>query len=242
MSEVNKMEKDQENNIRLNQLKIKRKWSQSGIQISKELRDIIHGYVMSDGYIRHGVLTVEQSKKQEGFILWLYDKLQTVRTSSSIKEVVRIHPKTEKKSRSLRFFTKAVLQGFHHMWYRPYIDQTGVIRYQKRLPKSIHCFFNETLISLWFAGDGTKIIGSVGAKFEVSIFNIEERQKLKNLFFTKFGIKTQIISSGISKKGNPQWALKIPPQEYAKFRNLITKTDLISTCFPYKLHKKVEPF
>ena len=220
------------------QLKIKRKWEESEIKISKELRDIIHGYLISDGFIRNGILTIDQSKKQKLFVTWLYDKFESLRTSSPIKEVIRIHPKTKNKNYSLRFFTKSLLHGFNFIWYEDFIDENGIVRYRKRLPKSIDCFFNETFISLWYAGDGTKIIGSIGAKFEVTSFTVEERLRLKNLFFTKFGIKVKIIKSGISKKGNTQWALKIPAEEYQKFRDLITKMDLISDIFPYKLYKK----
>jgi hypothetical protein len=221
-----------------NQLRIKKMWEKSGIKISKELRDIIHGYVISDGYIQNGVLTIHQSKKQECFVLWLYEKLQPIRTSSTIKEVIRIHPKTQNQTRSLRFYTKAILNGFHQMWYKPFINQKGIPTYQKRIPNSINCLFNGTFISLWYAADGTKVLGSVGAKLEMTSFTIEERLKLKSLFFTKFGIKTQIISSGLSKKGNVQWALKIPANDYPKFRDLIIQMDLIPTVFPYKLHKK----
>jgi hypothetical protein len=230
-----KKEKEQ---FRCNQLRIKQKWQKSGIKISKELRDIIHGYIMSDGYIRNGVLTIDQGEKQESFVKWLYHKLEAIRTSSEIKEVVRIHPKTKKKSRSFRFVTKAILQGFHNMWYKSYVDKNNVTKYKKRLPKSIDCFFNDIVITLWYAGDGTKILGSIGAKFEVTAFTTEERLKLKSLFEKKLGISTQIISSGTSTSGNPQWALKIPPDQYPKFRDFITKLDLIPTLFPNKLHKK----
>jgi LAGLIDADG DNA endonuclease family len=233
------MEKQQlTQRIKQHPLKIKKKWKTSGIKISKDLRDILHGYVMSDGYIRDGILTIDQSVKQKRFITWLYNKFQPIRTSSPIKEVSRIHQKTQVKSRSLRFFTRAILNGFHHMWYKPVVDKNGVINDQKKVPKSIDCFFNETFISIWYAGHGTKIIGSIGATFEVTSFTVEERLKLKALFLTKFDIRTEIISSGLSKKGNPQWALKIPANQYQKFRNLITKRDIIPTIFPYKLHKK----
>jgi LAGLIDADG DNA endonuclease family len=233
------MDKQQLNNdFRKNQLKIKKKWEKSGIKISKELRDIIHGYVMSDGSIRNGVLSVDQNIKQKRFVLWLYDHFKPIRTSSPIKEITRSHPKTKTKTRSLRFFTCAVLNGFYYMWYKHTVDNKGLIKYQKKLPKNINCFFNETFISVWFAGDGTKIIGSLGAKFEVTSFCVEDRLKLKQLFLMKYGIKTQIILSGKSKKGTVQWALKIPANEYSTFRDLITKRDLIPNLFPYKLHKK----
>lgn len=233
------MEKQERNNgIRKDQLKIRKLWKTSRIQITRDLRDMIHGYIMSDGYVLKRVLTVEQGEKQELFIQWLYEKFDSIRTSSPIKNVSRVHPVTKVKTRSLRFQTRAVLGGFHSMWYKSTTSKAGNIVYQKKLPKTIHCFFNETFISVWYAGDGTKTSGSLGAKFEVTAFTVEERLKLKNLFLTKFDIKAVIISSGTSKKGNPQWALKIPAAEYPKFRALITKLDLIPSIFPYKLHKK----
>lgn len=225
------------------QLKIKTKWQNystfSRIKISKKLRDIIHGYIMSDGYVNtKGILQVEQSKKQEKFLLWLYCQLKSIASSSGIKEHIRIHTKTEKKSYNLSFFTKAVLKGFHNMWYKSYKDHLGIIRYKKKIPNTINCFFNEEFISIWFARYGTKTIDSLSSQFEVTTFSVEERLQLKSLFLYKFNIKTQIIKSGISKKGNIQWALKISSNEYYKFRNLITKSDIIPTLFPNKLHKK----
>lgn len=221
-----------------NQLKTKRNWEKSGIKISKELRDILHGYIMSDGYLRLGTLTIDQSVKQKRFVTWLYNKFELIRTPASIHQVRRVHSQTQVESLSLRFDTRAVLKGFNQMWYKPFVDKNGVRKYKKQLPKNIHCFFNERFISLWYAGDGTKVIGSVGAKFEVTRFTVEERLKLQKLFFTHFAIKTTIISSGTSKKGNPQWALKIGAEDYPIFRDLIMKFDLIPTVFPHKLHKK----
>ena len=217
------------------------KWKKSKIQISKELRDIIHGYVMSDGSIRNGCLTVHQGEKQKAYVKWLYEKFKTIRTPKPIKEVIMTHSKTHRQSRSYRFFTRSVLHGFENMWYQVSIDtDEGALHRKstKKLPRNIQCFFNETFVTVWFAGDGTKIIGSKGAKFEVTAFTVQERLTLKNLFFTKFGICAQIISSGLSKAGRSQWALKIPAQDYQKFRNIITKMDLIPNLFPYKLHKK----
>lgn len=220
------------------QLRIKRKWQKSGLKISKQLRDTLHGYIMSDGYVNHrGILTIDQSKKQEKFVLWLESELKQIQ-SCSIKEQIRTHSKTKRKTVSLRFWTKAVLHGFHSMWYTPYRAENDVVRYKKKLPQSFCCFLNAQSVSVWFAGDGTKTISSVGAKFEVTAFSVEERLALKKAFLTKFGIHTVIIRSGVSKKGNAQWALKIPPKSYAKFRSLITQTQLIPNYFPHKLYPK----
>jgi LAGLIDADG DNA endonuclease family len=222
-----------------NSLKYQKRWKNSEIQISKELRDIIHGYVMSDGYIRNGILTVDRAFKQKLFVEWLYLKLQPIRTQKAIQECSRLHPQTQTKSRSLRFWTQALLHGFHNMWYEAYVNSSGVTQFRKKLPKSLPCFFNSTFITLWYAGDGTKTLGSVGAKFEVTALTVEERLLLKNLFLKKFDISVQILTAGVSKKRKVQWILKISAQDYSKFRSLITKIDLIPKIFPYKLHKKV---
>lgn len=202
--------------------------------MSQEIRDIIHGYLMSDGYLRkQGQLIIDQGFKQKRFVQWLYDQLQPIRTSTPIRVCHRVHPVTKVLSRSYRFQTRAVLKGFYSMWYT--IDENGNQR--KKLPKTIGCFFNATFISLWYAGDGTKVLGSRGAKFEVTSFTVSERLLLKSLFMDKFDIQTQIISSGVSKNGTSQWALKVPAKEYTKFRRLITQNHLIPSLFPHKLHK-----
>lgn len=211
----------------------------NNVKISKELRDIIHGYIMSDGYVKNsGILTVDQSLQQEKFVEWLYEKLKDLRTDSSIQKVSRINSRTQKKSYSLRFSTKSLLVGFHRMWYKPYINEKGVTVFKKSLPKRIDGFFNSTFLALWFAGDGTKI-GSIGAKFNVTAFTSDERETLKKLFKQKFNIKVKINKAGISKAKNQQWTLNINASEYQRFRSLITEMDLIERYFPQKLHPKV---
>jgi hypothetical protein len=221
------------------------------VKISKELRDIIHGYIMSDGYVNNsGILTVDQSKQQEKFVEWLYEKLKDVRTNSPIQKVYRTRlnlakpsldvsakqKQNQKKSYSLRFSTKTFLVGFHRMWYKPYINEKGVTVFKKTLPKRIDGFFNTTFLALWFAGDGTKIKGSIGAKFEVTAFSPDERKTLQKLFKEKFDIEVKINKAGISRANNQQWTLNINASEYQRFRTLITEMDLIERYFPQKLH------
>ena len=222
---------------RLAQIKIKKKWEKVNIKINRHLRDIIHGYIMSDGYVSmNGILNSGHSIKQKCFIEWLYKKLQPVRTTTPIRLTHNRHSKTKKIYSAYFFSTRSFLGGFRAMWYEkePGPDK----KYQKKLPNSIACFFNETFISVWFAGNGTKTVPYRGAKFEVTAFTVPDRLKLKDLFMKKFNIETKIISSGKSANGKDQWVLTIPAQEYSKFRKLITKNDLIPKCFAYKLHKK----
>lgn len=211
-------------------------------KINKYKRDLIHGYVMSDGYLRGGILTVDQGEKQKKFVEWLYKELGFLCTENGIKVLTRKRKPTKtnpsRETRSYRFFTRAQLHGFHNMWYKPYTDDEGRLRYRKVLPKTIDAFFSPTFVTLWFACDGTKVVGSRGAKFEVTCFTVEERLKLKKLFKTKFGIETSLIKQGRSSAGNQQWALQIPAAGYTAFRKIITQMDLIENVFPYKLHPK----
>jgi hypothetical protein len=219
------------------QLKIKNKWEKVNIKISKQLRDIIHGYIMSDGYVSlGGSLQIDQSEKQEKFVKWLYTQLEPLRTKTPICKKIRFDLRTNTKTYSNSFNTRSLLKGFRHMWYKPYIDQTGQLKYLKTLPKSINCFFNSVFITLWFAGDGTKMINQRGAKLEVTAFSPEERKKLQFLFKQKFNLLAQINRAGKTKNGTEQWTLSINADQYDKFRDIITKIDLIPTLFPYKLH------
>lgn len=218
--------------MRKNQLKLEK----DNIRISKELRDIIHGYIMSDGYINKAdSLQVENSIDQEKFVRWMYEKLKPLCTDNGPKEV----PNRDKRTnRSIRFYTKAILCGFNSMWYKVETDDSGKQVRRKCLPKSIAGFFSPTFVTLWFAGDGTKETNYRAAKIEVTAFTNEERLLLQSLFKSKLGITTKINRAGFSRTGTQQWVLQIPASEYDKFRDIITEMDLIPTIFPHKLHKK----
>lgn len=204
--------------------------------ISIDLDHIINGYVMGDGYLKpEGNLTVDQGEKQLKFVEWLYEKLKAICTENcAIKSVIR--ERNGRITKSYRFNTKAVLKDYYSNWYRP-VNSSSVIK--KQLPTNIADMFSPLFITVWFACDGTKMLGSRGAKFEVTSLSAAEREVLKKLFQSKYDISVNIIRSGQSSTGNDQWALVINSGEYDKFRTLITQIDLIQNLFPYKLHKKI---
>lgn len=221
------------------QLKIKEKMEINDVRISRELRDIIHGYIMSDGYITTtSSLQVENGIDQEKFVRWMYEKLKPLCTAKGPTEVQRFDKRTNQTYRSIRFYTRSLLCGFNSMWYKVETDANGKKVRRKCLPKNIAGFFNSTFVTLWFAGDGTKETQYRAAKIEVTSFTPKERILLQNLFKKKFDITTNINKAGVSKTGTQQWVLQIPASEYDKFRDLITKIDLIPALFPHKLHKK----
>lgn len=216
------------------------------VKISKELRDIIHGYIMSDGHVNPaGALTVDQSDEQEKFVQWLYLTLHTLRTTTPIRTVLRPLPPLRGGgggknivTMSKRFNTRALLKGFRNMWYQPVDPKNPNSKKKKQLPKSLDCFFNSNFLTIWFAGDGTKMLGSQGAKFEVTSYTPAERERLKALFKKKFDLDVVIARAGKSITGTDQYTININAPDYEKFRNLITESDLIPTLFPNKLCKK----
>jgi len=107
------------------------KKKQSHIKITREMRDIIHGYLMSDGFVnKYGIITIEQSIEQTKFVQWLYESLAPIckqnkselndlDLNNAIKLVTRIDKRSGKLTSSKRFWTRSVCKGFHHMWYKP---------------------------------------------------------------------------------------------------------------------------
>jgi LAGLIDADG DNA endonuclease family len=221
------------------QKKIKEKMEKNNVRISRELRDIIHGYMISEGYMtKNACLQVDQGVDQEKFVQWMYEKLKPLCTDKGPKLVTRHDERTGKTTLSVRFYTRTLVSGFKSMWYKLETDSNGKTKSRKTLPKSIECFFSPTFVTLWYAGDGTKEPDCRAVKLEATAFTPDERLILKRLFESKFGITTHINKSGVSKTGTQQWVIRVPAEEYNKFHDVITKIDLIPTIFPYKLHKK----
>ncbi len=217
------------------------------IEKKELLINIIHGYIMGDGYLKDcGTLQVEQSKKQQRFVQWMYEKLKPILApTSQIKEVVRKY-KDRIETYSYRFYTRAVLRDFHPMWYTPIIilDKNGDQKetYKKKLPSNIEELFTPTFIALWYACDGGKLPQATAGrrvKFEVTAFSVSERETLKFLFKKIYGIQATIDPAGKSRTGTQQWALNIKTESYDTFHDLITSKSqitLIQDIFPYKLH------
>nr|YP_009472527.1 hypothetical protein [Chlorodesmis fastigiata]ARO74194.1 hypothetical protein [Chlorodesmis fastigiata] len=179
-------------------LNIKSSETRKNIQISQELRDIFHGYIMSNNWMN------QSTKQKRLFVKWLYEKFKI---PLKIKN------------------TQDICESFRSMWYNGK---------RKSLPSTIACFFSIPFVTLWFAGNGTKISTKQHSiKFEVTYWTRKERMLLKQLFKTRFNINVKILRAGISK-----WILVIGGREYSKFRTIITQIDLIPRFFPQKLYKK----
>jgi hypothetical protein len=122
---------------RLDFEKSREKWAKANVKISKELRDIIHGYIFSDGYVTEtGSLQVDQSKEQEKFVLWLYNKLEQIRTKSPISDVTRTDKRSGKQTYSKRFYTLfALVFGLLEMAQKELIAEELILKSQLFLRK-----------------------------------------------------------------------------------------------------------
>jgi hypothetical protein len=223
------------------QLKTKKFWDKHPKLITREIRDIIHGYMLSDGSIEPGgALQVMQSLAQEKWVQWMYEELKTLRTSTrAISHNTITDDRTGKETYSVRFNTRSFLKGFRSMWYVPDLirsTKTGQKNFRKVLPKSINAILCPNVLTLWYAGDGSKIRGSLGAKIEATAFTAEERLILQSVLLRKLQLDVKINKAGTSKSGTDQYTLNFNAATYLEFRKCTSKFDLIQRLFPYKLH------
>ena len=131
----------------------------------------------------------------------MYEVLRDYRTDLPIRKLDRLDARTNEVYTSCRFNTKNTLKEYRALWYKSYVDESGKIIHRKTLPESIESLFGPFFITLWFAGDGTKILSHKGAKFEVTSFTALERLRLKELFKVMYDIDTSINRAGVTKKG-----------------------------------------
>lgn len=191
-------------------------------------QQIINGYTMGDGFLSpDGSLTVDHGSDQEKFTYWMLEALRDLCTENR-KVSVPTRVRNGITHKSYRFNTRNVLKEYRAIWY-----PEG----KKRLPKTIETMFTPLFIAVWYACDGTRIQGSLGARFEVTAFTPEERKQLQELFSSRYNIKSVINRGGTSPAGKDLWSLCINAADYPKFHELVTRdTDLIETLFPQKLH------
>lgn len=202
------------------------------MEINSNTDQIINGYTMGDGYLSSsGNLTVDHGAEQRKFVEWLFVHFKHLCTPNrQISTVTRT--RKGKVHKSFRFNTRSILKEYRTKWY---LDN------KKILPIDIEQMFTPLFISVWFACNGTKVIGSRGAKFDVTAYSPEEREVLKQLFKKKYNIASFVNRQGESVTKKTQWALVINADAYDAFRDLVTReTDLIQSLFPYKLHPKTK--
>jgi LAGLIDADG DNA endonuclease family len=133
---------------------------------------IIIGCILGDVYLnKYGTLTLEHSIEQSDYIYWKYEKLKELNfltETSEPKLVTRIHPKTKKETKSLRFNTKSLFKQERSLFYHDGI---------KVIPSKFEtiCTCPLTCLAFLFMDDGGRGGNTpLGLVLDLSAYSLEK--------------------------------------------------------------------
>lgn len=147
---------------------------------------LIVGSILGDAYLnKFGALTVEHSLKQKEYLHWKYPQLAScgfLAPSSTPKTVTRLNKKTNKKTQSLRFFTKSLFKEQRKLFYPQNV---------KIVPSNLFEIIDSQSLAVWFMDDGGRGGNTVqGLVIDVSSFTPLEHTLIQRVLLDKFHLKT----------------------------------------------------
>lgn len=188
--------------------------------LSEEILSIITGSLLGDGHAekRKGGIGTRISFYQEGshkdYLLYLHSLIANLGYCNTNTPKIYTRLGNNGKIRSvIRFHTWTYTQFniIHNIWYK--LDQKDN-KYIKILPKNIDLFLTPLAIAIWIMDDGSK--SGKGLKLATNNFTYEEVNKLINILYSKYNVKSSIISAGVSRGKAPGYQMKnlVPNQYY----------------------------
>ena len=182
------------------------------MELSNRHRAIIIGTLLGDGCLeRNGTkirLRLEQSIKQEEYLLWKYRALHELITGQPMK-IHAFHKKQQCFYDSLRIYTFSD-DAFEQYWDYFYPDKKKVI------PKNIFELLTDPLsLAVWFMDDGYKRNDCNAFRLNTDSFGKSEQQMLREVLEKNFG-----IDSTLHKKGK-WWNIYIPRKSSKRFVELV---------------------
>lgn len=152
---------------------------------------IIIGCILGDGYLnKYGTLTLEHSIEQSDYIFWKYaifKEFNFLTETSEPKLVTRIHPKTKKETKSLRFNTKSLFKQERSLFYH-----NGI----KVIPSNFETICTPESLAFWFMDDGGRGGNTpLGLVLDLSAYSLENAQMVSSCLNYKYGINTSIHCS-----------------------------------------------
>jgi hypothetical protein len=154
--------------------------------LSEEQKAIIIGSILGDACLHENWsktnyrLQIRHSKDQEEYVRWKYERL---------KNLVLTPPQFYGRTRSVWFRTIShpELSKLHQLFY-----QNGT----KIIPKWIEKYLaNPVTIAVWFMDDGNAVKRHgklIGYHLNTQSFSKQENEKLKEAFFSVYGINCSI--------------------------------------------------
>jgi LAGLIDADG DNA endonuclease family len=156
----------------------------------------IVGCILGDGYVnKYGALTIEHSIEQREYVEWKYSELKQLNvltSESKLSMVLRIHPRTLKEHRSLRFNTKSLFKPERSLFYFNSI---------KVIPVNFYSLCDPQSLAIWYMDDGGRGANTpLGMVLDVSSYSLEHLQIVSNVLLEKFGVITSIHYHGARAK------------------------------------------
>jgi len=196
--------------------------------MSEEIRAIIVGLVLGDGYLTPLVgksdrsrMDIKGDNKNLSYLKWLNLKLKPLGVSDS---------KPKKNYHQHRFYTKTTEE----------IGELRKIFYpkgKKIIPKDIKNFLNNPItLAVWYQDDGNLDCRSkyhYNAMFATYCFSLNECKLLAKALGENFNLDVRVCRCQM--RGKVRWRLYIASRSMEKFINLLKP--YINSCFEYKIRK-----
>jgi hypothetical protein len=151
---------------------------------------LVIGSILGDGYLNpRGNITIEHCFAQREYVEWkhkMFRNLGALAKTSKISTVVRNDSRTQKQTKSCRFFTSGIYKRERALFY-----PSG----KKVIPAQLPQIIDPLALAIWFMDDGGR--GSNTAIIDVTAFTNDERIFLRDdVFKGVYNLKTSLHKHG----------------------------------------------
>ena len=155
------------------------------LKLSEEQRDILLGCILGDGYItERGQIQVEQSALQRDYVLWKYEKLQSV-SYGLPKQVIRIDRRNGQSTIAYRFWTRQFFRSWRKQFY-----PDG----KKIFPNNLEVL-SPISMAVWYMDDG-HLMEKRRILLSTEGFDPESRSRIQEALLRSFGIRSSVKANG----------------------------------------------
>jgi hypothetical protein len=149
---------------------------------------LVVGCVLGDAFVnKYGALIVEHSVSQEEYVHWKFEqfqKLGVLTLQCTPKLVSRVHPRTKKEHKSLRFNTRSLFKLERALFYP---------QGSKLIPANFELLCSPQSMAVWFMDDGGRGGNTPsGIVLDVSSFSMPDVQRVTQCLQKRWGILTSI--------------------------------------------------
>ncbi|OGZ85538.1 MAG: hypothetical protein A2401_02135 [Candidatus Staskawiczbacteria bacterium RIFOXYC1_FULL_38_18] len=170
------------------------------LAITDRQREILIGCILGDAHIQKlGKIIIEQSAKQEDYLLWKYSELKNLCYPAKPAKIIRTDKRNNKEYYSNVFY----LRQYFREWRKVFYHEN-----KKVFPDNL--LLTPISVAVWYMDDGC--FSKEKSTISIEGFSEENRNKIQKAFYEQFGIETAI---GKSKK------LVIRKKSQSKFYDLI---------------------